>query len=121
MPFDRLHTDVRHALRSLRRSPGFAVVALVVLAIGIGGNTAIFSVIDATRAQALPYPEPDRLVGLHGNVQRTVVERRNASHPDYLDWRAQSTSYEDLAAFDDQMLTLANSDGAERLDTEFVS
>ncbi len=60
--FDNVRTDVRHAVRSLRRSPGFAAVAMLALAVGIGGNTAIFSVIDATRAQAIPYDDPERLV-----------------------------------------------------------
>ena len=119
--FDNIWTDVRHALRSLQRSPGFAFVAMLALAVGIGGNTAIFSVIDATRVQALPYPDPQRLVYLIGNVRRAVVERRGASYPDFLDWRAQATSFEDLAAFDGQLMTLAGTDEAERLDTEFVS
>ena len=70
------------------------------LAIGIGGNTAIFSLVDAMRARALPYQDPDRLVELWGNVQRATVERRGTSYPDYLDWRAQSKSFDDMAAFD---------------------
>ena len=119
--FDNIQTDVRHAVRSLRRSPGFAAVAVLALAVGIGGNTAIFTVIDATRAQALPYPEPHQLVYLIGNVRRGVVERRGASYPDFLDWRAQATRFEDLAAFDPQRMTLAGLEEAERIDTEFVS
>src|SRR5688500_4907363 len=119
--FDNLRTDVRHALRSLRRSPGFAAVALFALAVGIGGNTAIFSVIDETRVQALPYPEPQRLAYLIGTVQRATVERRGASYPDFLDWRAQVTRFEDLAAFDGQLMTLAGTEESERIDTEFVS
>jgi putative ABC transport system permease protein len=119
--FDNILTDVKHAVRSLLRSPGFAAVAILALAIGIGGNTAIFSVVDATRVQALPYPDPQRLVYLIGNVQRAVVERRGASYPDFLDWRAQVTRFEDLAAFDRQLMTLAGTEESERIDTEFVS
>jgi hypothetical protein len=74
--FDTVRMDVRHAGRGLRRSPGFAAVAILALAVGIGGNTAIFSVIDETRVQALPYPEPQRLFYLIGTVQRATVERR---------------------------------------------
>jgi predicted permease len=118
---DNVRTDARHAVRSLRRSPGFAAVALIALAVGIGGNTAIFSVIDATRTQVLPYPDPERLVYLIGNVRRATVERRGASYPDFLDWRAQATRFEDLAAFDDQLMTLAGTDEWERIATEFVS
>ena len=119
---DNIRTDVRHAVRSLRRSPGFAAVALLALAVGIGGNTAVFSVIDATRVQAIPYPDPERLMYLIGNVRRAVVERRGTSYPDFLDWRAQATrSFEDLAAFDGQLMTLAGTDESERIATEFVS
>jgi putative ABC transport system permease protein len=119
--FDNLLTDVRLALRSLRRSPGFAVVAVLALTVGIGGNTAIFSVIDATRTQAIPYSEPHQLVYLIGTVRRVVVERRGASYPDFVDWRAQATRFEDLAAFDSQLMTLAGADESERIATEFVS
>jgi predicted permease len=118
---DNILVDVKHAVRSLRRSPGFAAVAILALAVGIGGNTAVFSVIDATRVQALPYPDPQRLVYLIGNVQRAIVERRGASYPDFLDWRAQVTRFEDLAAFDGQLMTLAGTEESERIGTEFVS
>src|SRR6185436_6972813 len=120
--FDNIWTDVRHAVRSLRRSPGFAAVALLALAVGIGGNTAIFSVVDATRVQAVPYKDPERLVNLIGNVDRGTIERRGASYPDFLDWRAQATrSFEDLAAWDSQLQTLSGTDEPERIETEFVS
>src|SRR5688572_454652 len=121
--FDNIWTDVKHAVRSLRRSPGFAAVALLALAAGIGGNTAIFSVVDATRTQAIPYKDPERLVNLIGNVDRGgTIERRGASYPDFVDWRAQATrSFEDLAAVDPQMMTLGGIDEPERIETEFVS
>src|SRR5688572_21008108 len=119
---DNILVDVKHAVRSLRRSPGFGAVAILALAVGIGGNTAIFSVVDATRVQAVPYKDPERLVNLIGNVDRGTIERRGASYPDFLDWRAQATrSFEDLAAVDSQMLTLSGIDEPERLETEFVS
>ncbi|HEY9462576.1 MAG TPA: ABC transporter permease [Vicinamibacterales bacterium] len=120
--FDNFWTDVRHAVRSLRRSPGFSAVAVLALAVGIGGNTAVFSVVDATRTQAIPYKDPDRLVNLIGNVDRGQIERRGASYPDFLDWRAQATrSFEDLAAVDSHMQTLTETDSSERIETEFVS
>ena len=68
-PLETLSQDVRYALRTLRKSPGFTVVAVLALAIGIGGNTAIFSLIDAVRSRALPYKDPDALVQLWGNVR----------------------------------------------------
>ena len=121
--FDNIRVDVRHALRSLRRSPGFAAAAILALALGIGGNTAIFSVVDATRTQAVPYKDPERLVNLIGNVNRgQAIERRGASYPDFVDWRSQATlSFEDLAAVDSQRMTLAGTDEPERIETEFVS
>jgi hypothetical protein len=123
--------DLRYALRTLRRSPGFTLIAVFALAVGIGSNTAIFSLIDSSRRQALPYPDPDRLVELWGNVLRARVERRGASYPDFQDWRAQSRSFDDMAAFDSQWITLTRLDrgaGApgvidepERILSEFVS
>jgi putative ABC transport system permease protein len=121
MRFEQLWQDVRFALRTLRKSPGFTIVAVLALAIGIGGNTAIFSLVDAVRARALPYKDPHRLVQIWGNVMRARVERRGTSYPDYLDWRAQSKSFDDMAAFDGQTLTLAGVDEPERISTEFVS
>jgi macrolide transport system ATP-binding/permease protein len=119
---DNIRTDVRYAVRSLRRSPGFAAVALLALAVGIGGNTAVFSVVDATRVQAIPYKDPERLVNLIGNVNRGAIERRGASYPDFLDWRTHATrSFEDLAAVDPQLMTLGGIDEPERIETEFVS
>ena len=120
-PLETLLQDVRYALRTLRRSPGFTIVAVLALAIGIGANTAIFSLVDAMRAHALPYPDPSRLVELWGHVLRVKVERRGNSYPDFLDWRAQSKSFEDMAAFDNQTLTFTGTDDPERLSAEFVS
>jgi hypothetical protein len=100
--FDNLRTDVKLAVRSLRRTPGFTAVALLALTVGMGGTTAIFSVIDATRTQAIPYREPHELVYLIGTARRATVERRGASYLDFLDWRAQVTRICDIgtAAYD---------------------
>src|SRR5437867_1918069 len=119
--FESVRQDVRFAFRTLRKSPGFTIVAVLALAIGIGGNTAIFSLVDAIRARALPYKDPSRLVELWGNVMRARVERRGASYPDFLDWRDRSKSFEEIAAFDSQWLTLIGSEDPERILTEFVS
>src|SRR5581483_2110042 len=118
---EHIRQDVRYAGRSLKRSPGFAVVAVLALAMGIGSTTAIFSLVDAVRLHALPYPEPDRLVELWGNVMRAKAERRGASYPDYVDWRTQSRSFVDMAAFDSRMMTLTGRDEPERVNAEFVS
>jgi putative ABC transport system permease protein len=119
--FESLQQDVRFALRTLRKSPGFTLVAVMALAIGIGGNTAIFSLVDAIRARALPFRDPEALVQLWGNVLRARVERRGASYPDYLDWRAQAKSFVDMAATNQQLMTLSGVDETERIPTEFVA
>jgi putative ABC transport system permease protein len=113
--------DVRYAVRSLVRSPGFTSVALLSLAIGIGGNTAVFSLVDSVRTQALPYREPQRLVTLWGNVQRERVERRGNSYPDFLDWQARATSYDGLAAIENGFVTLDAGGESERLRRQGVS
>jgi putative ABC transport system permease protein len=119
--FESLRQDVRYALRALWRSPAFSVVAIAALAIGIGGNTAIFSVLDAVRARALPYRDADRLVELWGNVQRAAVERRGTSYPDFSDWRAQSKSFDGMAATDTSTMTLVGGAEPERIPIEFAS
>jgi predicted permease len=119
---ETLGQDIRFALRTLRRSPGFTLVAVAALSLGIGGTVALFSLVDAMRAGALSYNEPERLVQLWGNVMRTRFERRGNSYPDYVDWRAQSGSFVDMAAFDNQTVTLNDGAGEpERLSAEQVS
>ena len=120
--FESLLQDVRYALRTLRRTPAFSVAAVLVLTVGIGANTAIFSVIDAMLLRGLPYPDADRLVVLIGNVQRAAgVERRGNSVPDHNDWRAQSRSFEDMAAYTQTNVTLTGFDEPERVPAEAVS
>ena len=119
--FDSFVRDVRYALRALRKSPGFSVVALLVLAIGIGANTAMFTLVDAMFLRGLPYPDADRLVVLIGNVQRTAVERRGNSYPDHVDWRAKSSSFEEVAAYTTGTTTLFGSEEPERIPIEMVS
>jgi len=122
--FPRLETirqDVRYAVRLLRRSPAFSLVSIAVLALGIGSNITIFAMLDAVTRRVLPYPAPDRLVVLWGNVQREKVERRGASYPDFLDWRAQATRFDGMAAATDTRLTLSGAGDAVRIPAEFVS
>jgi putative ABC transport system permease protein len=118
---ETLRQDLRYAARTLLKSPGFTIVAVLTLAVGIGANTSIFSVVDAVILRPLPYPEPARLVELWGNVKRAKVERRGASFPDYKDWRAQSTSFEAMAAFDTGTATLIGIGEPERITGEYVS
>ena len=95
---DTLLKDLKHALRMLRQSPGFTVTAIAALALGIGANTAIFSVIDTVLLKPLPYPEPDRIVELLNATPQGNFP--GASVPKYNIWRAQTQVLEDVAAFD---------------------
>jgi putative ABC transport system permease protein len=86
--------DLRFALRQLRKSPGFTFVAILTLALGIGANTAIFSVVNAVLLRPLPYPQPERLVYLNEVIGGTDT---SIALPDYVDWRNDSKSFEHLA------------------------
>jgi putative ABC transport system permease protein len=112
--------DLRYALRLLLKTPGFSIAAVLTLALAIGGNTAIFSLVNATLVRPLPYTDSERIVELWGNVERQVVERRGASWPDYLDWKARSRSFERIAAYWAANYTLYGSGDPERLSAERV-
>jgi putative ABC transport system permease protein len=97
--------DIRYALRQLRKSPGFTVVALATLALGIGANTAIFTVIDAVLLRPLPFHNPSRLVA----VNPTEPGRRDdvgVSYPEFLDWRSRNHVFERLSVFRSDDFTL---------------
>jgi putative ABC transport system permease protein len=94
---DSLIKDIRYGLRGLLKRPGFTVIALVALALGIGANTAIFSLVNAVVLRPLPFPEPDRLVWVYGNI-RSGGNRASVSPPDFLDYRAQNKTFAQLAA-----------------------
>ncbi|MFL6255011.1 MAG: ABC transporter permease [Pyrinomonadaceae bacterium] len=91
--------DVRYAGRTLLKSPGFALVAVAALALGIGANTAIFSVVKAVLLSPLPYPEPEQLVWVREINPGADIPDEPASMPNYNDWRTQAGSFEGVAAF----------------------
>jgi putative ABC transport system permease protein len=90
--------DFRYALRALHRSPGFTAVAVLTLALGIGANAAIFSVVDAVLLRPLPYPEPDRLVRIWESSLKYDSPRNVVNPFNFLDWRDHSQSFESMAA-----------------------
>ncbi|HEX2457174.1 MAG TPA: hypothetical protein VHI99_25975, partial [Vicinamibacterales bacterium] len=94
---ETLLADLRYALRTMRRNLGFTAIALAALALGIGANTAIFTVVDAVLLQPLPYPQPDRIMKL-GRQFRTGVGYSN-SIPKYMAWR-QNDVFDAMALYD---------------------
>ncbi len=97
--FASVRQDVRFAVRSLRKRPGFTATVLLTLALGIGANAAIFSVVDAVLLKPLPFAQPERLVHLWEIFQSKVDNRSEASYPDYLDWRARNHSFADIGGY----------------------
>jgi predicted permease len=94
--------DLRHGLRGLRRSPGFTAAALLTIGLGIGLNTAIFSVYDGVVLRPLPFAEPERLVRVWSSQLARGLRFFSVSMPDFRDWKAQSTSFQAMAAYERQ-------------------
>jgi putative ABC transport system permease protein len=95
----QLWQDVRYGLRQLRRNPGFTVVATLTLALGIGANTGIFSVINAVLLTPLPFPHPDRLVQIWERNPRIGLDQGVVSPFNFLDWQSQSHDFEAMSAY----------------------
>src|SRR5215469_10642090 len=104
--------DLRFGMRMLRKNPGFTAVAVLVLAIGIGVNTAIFSVVNSVLLQPLPYPDADRLVSLEGLAGDRHIP---LSYPELLAWRDQKDIFEYVAAFNNSGFALTGVGEPEQL------
>ena len=100
--------DLRYAIRMLIKSPAFSVIAIVALALGIGANTAIFSVVNAVLLRPLPYPDPDKLILMRERMP--LFESGSVSYPNYLDWRAMQRSFTDLALYRRDSVNLSSRD-----------
>jgi predicted permease len=111
--------DLRYAARQLFRQPALAAVAVVTLALGIGANTAIFSVVRGVLLRPLPYESPQRLA----IIRETILsgDTINASYRNFVDWRADARSFSELAALQTTTVTLAGGEGAERVLTALAS
>jgi predicted permease len=112
--------DFRYALRMLRKNPGFAAVALLTLALGSGATTVMFTVVNGVLLKPLSYPEPDRLVGLHGKVQQ-FGEPWGFSYPDFLDYQSQGQSVGPMAAWTYGGGTISDAFGAEYVEGREIS
>src|SRR6266403_603951 len=89
--------NLRYAFRTLLRSPGFTIAAVLTIALGVGANTAIFSAVDAALLRPLPFREPDRLVQLWET--HPVFGRAQVAYPDFADWREGAKSFDQIAAY----------------------
>lgn len=108
--------DLRFAFRMLLKSPGFTAVAVLTLALGIGANSAIFSVVDTVLLRALPFPHPEQIVTIWGTSARDANARELVSVPDMLDFRAQSGSFSAIAAYSGAWTVLTGVSEAQELD-----
>src|SRR5580704_3559911 len=118
--FTNLIQDLRYALRQLRKNPGFAAVAVTTLALGIGANTAVFSVVDAVMLRPLPYYQSERLIEAQSISTRNP--RTSAiSYPDFFDWRSQNHTLEHLVSYHDDQFTLNGLQRPLQVDSETVS
>src|SRR5438093_544219 len=114
-----LSSDVRYAVRSLLKAPGFALVVVAVLAVGIGATTAIFSIVDTVLLKPLPFRDADRLVAI-----RSIGGHANdgsCSFPDFADWNAQSATVERAAAYVTGTMALTGTGVATKLQTALVT
>ena len=117
-----MHTfwlDLRFGGRMLAKTPGLTAVALVTLALGIGANTAIFSVVNAVLLRPLPYSEPDRLAWLSEREEK--IPTRWVSYPNFLDWQSRSQSFESMAAIRGWQMTLTGDGEAQSISTRMVT
>jgi putative ABC transport system permease protein len=118
---ETLLQDLRFAVRMLFKSPGFAAIAVLCVAIGIGANTAIFSVVNAILLRPFPYADPDRIVALHEIQKKNDIDKGGFSNLDYRDLREQATSFSSTTAYTDRSLTFSGEGEPERVEGASVS
>jgi putative ABC transport system permease protein len=118
---DLFWLDLRQALRTLRRDARFSALLLLTLAVGIGANTAVFSLVHSTLLKPLPYPEPHRLAMLWTDIPAQGVHDARSAYANIEDWKAQNRVFDDLATFDPTSLTLTGGEWPEQISTARVS
>jgi putative ABC transport system permease protein len=117
-----LWQDLRYGARTLLKNPGFSLIALVTLALGIGANTAIFSVVNAVLLRPLPFNDPDRLVMVwNRGAEAAGGDRTSLAVADLLDWRAQSRSFAEIGAFQNITYSYTGGDSPERVQAAGVT
>ena len=108
--------DIRQTIRRLGRTPGFTAATLLTLALGIGANTAVFSVIDGVLLKPLPFPEPDRLIGVWQTAPGVNIQDLNASLADYITYREDSRTFADVAIWQGRAFTVTEFQDPERVE-----
>jgi predicted permease len=116
---ERLMLDLRFGVRMMAKAPGFAVVAILTLALGIGANTALFSVVNSVLLNPLPYPEPEKLVTLHES--KPNFEAGSISFPNFRDWRKENTSFSMMGISRGYSFSLTDAGEAEQVRAQFIS
>ena len=111
---DAFLQDLRYAARTLVKNPGFAALTIACLALGIGVNSTIFSIVDTVAIRPLPFRDPESLVSLDSTHRANGIDRGGVSFPDLRDWRARSRSFAEIAAVSGRSLTLSDGDEPER-------
>ncbi|HEU4416141.1 MAG TPA: ABC transporter permease, partial [Candidatus Angelobacter sp.] len=117
--FASLPQDLRYGVRMLAKAPMFSLIAILTLALGIGANTAIFSVVNGVLLNPLPFPEPDQLVSMFQRI--SSFPNASISYPNFLDWRKMNTTFADMAAYRSTGFNLSGIGEPERLRGEMIS
>src|SRR5882672_860604 len=115
----KIWQDLRYGARMLLKSPAITFVVILALALGIGANTAIFSVVDAVLLRPLPYEDSDRLVFL--NETSKVMDEISISYPNFIDWRNQNHVFEKIGVYNRSSYNLTGAGEAERILTAQAS
>ena len=113
--------DLRYALRTARRNPGFAAVAVLTLALGIGANTAVFSVVDTVLLRTAPYADPARLVTLHERFPRMSGLPMGVCPGEYVDYRDRTRAFSSIAGYEDALFDLTGGDEPIRIEAQRVT
>ena len=114
-----LGNDLRHAFRGLRKAPGFTLVAVLTIALGVGANTALFSIVDGVLLRPLPFPDADRLVGVHAS--KPNFDRGSISYPNFRDWRRANTVFSELAVSRNTSFIVTGQGTPDQVTGAFVS
>jgi len=111
--------DIRYAIRTLAKAPAFTAIAVLTLALGIGANTALFSVVNGVLLSPLPYPHPNRIVALYSRT--TMFNHSSISYPNFLDWQKQNNSFSELAAYRSDSFNMTGRGRPQRVRTIMCS